>query len=122
MHRKDNRKALLARHIAIMAALAATAAGLLFVLFATASPAASASTGSRLRADTQTCADFWAWGRHPSPKAFMALVDESRKADDYLRVDVRGLAHAEHVHAIIAIELARGYVAMDCTFTGDEGD
>jgi len=118
MHRKDNRKALLARHIAIMAALAATAAGLLFVLFATASPAASASTGSRLRADTQTCADYWSWSRHPSPRAFMAMVDESRKADAYLRLDVRAFAHAMHVRYREAFN--EGYVVMDCTFTGDE--
>ena len=83
---------------------------------------ASASTTARYSADQATCRDFWSWSRHPSLKAFMAMVDESRRADAYLRLDVRGLAHAEHVHAITAIELARGYVAMDCTFTGDQGD
>jgi len=120
MHRKDNPKAMLARHIAVMAGLAGTTLVLLLMLFATASPAASASTGSRLRADSQTCADFWAWGRHPSPQAFMAMVDESRRADAYLRLDVRALAHAMHVHYRAAFN--EGYVVMDCTFTGDEGD
>jgi len=120
MHRKDNNKAPLARHIAVMAALAAATTGLLFVLFAMASPAASASTGSRLRADSQTCADFWAWSRHPSPEAFMAMVDESRKADAYLRLDVRAFAHAMHVRYREAFN--EGYVVMDCTFTGDQGD
>jgi hypothetical protein len=78
-------------------------------------PAAAtvASSHTSLWWDSTTCHAF-ASGR------FHLMVVASRHADTYLRVDVALWAHDAKKHAPAqTLRLDRGYVALDCTTTGD---
>ena len=90
--------------------------------FGTVLPAHAAVTVSHgtshgsLWYDTATCRAFDAGRVH-------VMVVDSRQADTYLRVDVRQLAHDALVAAPHEVQIQDNLnVAMDCHYTGDQGD
>ena len=88
--------------------LAAVLMAAVFIATARAVPAqASAST------DVHACRAFAAYELHHTRYRREVLARDGRRADTYLRVDVRGfLRHQDKTTA--------GYVRTDCTTTGDE--
>ena len=66
--------------------------------------------------DGATCREFAAGHVH-------AMVLDSRRADTYLRVDVRQLAHDAKIGAPREVRQSDAMnVWMDCNYTGDQGD
>ena len=99
----------------------ALAAGTIGASPASASVAASSHT--RLWWDGTTCRQWSAWERKPSAERFRHVVQDSRLANTYLEVDVALLADDVRDHAsAYTLHVDNGYVAMDCTFTPDQGD
>ena len=71
---------------------------------------------SRLWWDGATCRAFAAGDVH-------SMVLDSRRADTYLRVDVRQLVHDVKVRAPREVQQSDAYyVWADCHYSGDQGD
>ena len=105
-------KTILARVLLVVACFAG--AFTVGTLAAAPASAAAQSSHTSLWWDGTTCHAF-ASGR------FHLMVVASRHADTYLKTDVALLAHDLKDHAPRTVTaLDRGYVAMDCTLTGDE--
>ena len=90
---------------------------------APASASVDASSHTRLWWDGTTCRQWSAWERKPTAERFRHLVADAGHADTYLKVDVALLADDVRDHAsAYTLHVDNGYVAMDCTFTPDQGD
>ncbi len=88
---------------------------------ALALPASAAVTShTSLWWDSATCRAWQAYERTDRGTDFHAMVTASRRADTYLRSDVALWAHDARAGASRSVLGAdAGYVALDCTTTGD---
>jgi hypothetical protein len=92
----------------ITTTLAAVLMAAVFIATARAVPAQASTT-----TDMHACRAFATYELHHTRYRREVLARDGRRADTYLRVDIRGfLRHQDKTTA--------GYVRTDCTTTGDE--